>query len=168
MSRYYLHLRYFGGEVIEDEEGFEFPSLAEARDHALTDTHEILAAAIKHAEEVQIEAIVIADERERHVAAIPVVAALPTAIVNSLKDSAKVVPLTRLEEYRRHADDCRGMAENADDPDDKMSWLKLADAWLQMLPKHHPSTSPDVSEWPKPSEETLRRRTDAQVRVAKI
>ena len=168
MSRYYLHLRYFGGEVIQDEEGFEFPSLAEARDHALTDTQEILASAVKHAEEVQIEAIVVADEHGRHVVAIPVVAALPTAIVNSLKDSAKVVPLTRLEEYRRHADDCRGMAENADDPDDKMSWLKLADAWLQMLPKHHPSTSPDVSEWPTPSEETLRRRTDAQVRVAKI
>jgi hypothetical protein len=153
MSRYYLHLRDYSGRLGQDEEGFEFPSLAAARDHALTDLQEVLAEAIKHGEEVDIEAIVVADERGRHLASVPVVAALPTVIVNSLKDSAKVVPLSRLEEYRRNADGCRSMAENADDLDDKMSWLKLADAWLQMLPKHEPSTSADPSGWPKPSVE---------------
>jgi hypothetical protein len=45
------------------------------------------------------------------------------------------------------------MAEKADDPDDNMSWLKLADAWLQMLPKHEPSTGPDLAGWPKASDE---------------
>jgi hypothetical protein len=153
MSRYYLHLRDYSGRLGQDEEGFEFPSLAAARDHALTDLQEVLAEAIKHGEEVDIEAIVVADERGRHLASVPVVAALPTVIVNSLKDSAKVVPLNRLEEYRRSADGCRSMAENAESPDDKRSWLNLADAWLQMLPKHEPATSADPSGWPKPSVE---------------
>lgn len=153
MSRYYLHLRYFGGDVIEDEKGFEFASLAEARDDALTAMQELLAVAIKQGEGMHIEAIIVSDERGRHVTSVPVVAALPTAVVNSLKDSTKVVPVTRFEEYRRNADGCRSMAESANDPDEEMSWLKLADAWLHMLPKHQPSTSSDLPAWPKPSEE---------------
>jgi hypothetical protein len=52
------------------------------------------------------------------------------------------------EEYRRQATECRRMAENAINPDDKQSWLKLADSWLQMLPKQ-----PDQKNWPKPSDE---------------
>jgi hypothetical protein len=39
------------------------------------------------------------------------------------------------EEYRRQAAECRRMAENAINPDDKQAWLGLADSWLQMLPK---------------------------------
>jgi hypothetical protein len=42
--------------------------------------------------------------------------------------------------------------ENADDPNDKM-WLKLADAWLQMLPKNGPSASTDIPGWPKATDE---------------
>jgi hypothetical protein len=37
-------------------------------------------------------------------------------------------------------------------PDDKMSWLKLADAWLQMLPPTH-SPSGGLADWPRASDE---------------
>jgi len=39
------------------------------------------------------------------------------------------------EEYRRQAVECCRMAENAINPDDKQAWLRLANSWLQMLPK---------------------------------
>jgi hypothetical protein len=39
------------------------------------------------------------------------------------------------EEYRLQAAECRRMAENARSPLDKDAWLRLADSWLQMLPK---------------------------------
>jgi hypothetical protein len=45
------------------------------------------------------------------------------------------------------------MAENTGNADDKASWLKLADAWLQMLPQHRPAISPDLPAWPEPSDE---------------
>jgi hypothetical protein len=40
------------------------------------------------------------------------------------------------------------MAANAISPDDKQAWLKLADSWLQMLPKE---STPQ--HWPKASDE---------------
>lgn len=40
------------------------------------------------------------------------------------------------------------MAENAINPDDKNAWLRLADSWLQMLPKQALTEN-----WPKPSDE---------------
>jgi hypothetical protein len=51
-------------------------------------------------------------------------------------------------EYRRQAAECRRMAENAINPDDKNAWLRLADSWLQMLPKQV-----QTENWPKPSDE---------------
>jgi hypothetical protein len=120
-------------------------------DHALADIRELLADVIKRGEDVHIEAILVADEHGKHIASLPLVAALPPVIMNSLKDSTKIVPPNRLEDYRRNADGCRRMAENADDADDKASWLKLADAWLQMLPKYE--TSADLAGWPPPSDE---------------
>jgi hypothetical protein len=42
MNRYYLHLRDFCGDLIEDEEGSHFPSVAAARDRALTSMRELL------------------------------------------------------------------------------------------------------------------------------
>jgi hypothetical protein len=38
------------------------------------------------------------------------------------------------EEYRRQAAECRRMAENAVNPDDKQAWLRMAGSWLRMLP----------------------------------
>jgi hypothetical protein len=56
--------------------------------------------------------------------------------------------MSKDEEYRRRAAECRRMAANAISPDDKQAWLKLADSWLQMLPKE---STPQ--HWPKASDE---------------
>jgi hypothetical protein len=56
--------------------------------------------------------------------------------------------MSKDEEYRQRAAECRHMADNAINPDDKQAWLKLADSWLQMLPKE-----PTTYRWPKPSDE---------------
>jgi hypothetical protein len=148
MSRYYFHLRNFAGSLIEDEEGSDLRSLAAAKQQALRAMQELVGDALKQGEEAPCEAIIVADERGSHLAAVPVLAALPPTIVNLLKQPEKVVPTNRIEEYRRYAEECRGKAEEATDPDDKMSWLKLADAWLHMLPQ---SALPEG--WPKASEE---------------
>jgi hypothetical protein len=52
------------------------------------------------------------------------------------------------EEYRRQAAECRRMAENAINPDDRQAWLRLADSWLQMLP-----IQAEPENWPKSSDE---------------
>ena len=59
--------------------------------------------------------------------------------------------MSKDEEYRQQAAECRRMAENARNPLDKDAWLKLADSWLQMLPKRpEPQAEP---EWPKPTDD---------------
>ena len=152
MRRYYLHLRHFGGDVLEDEDGSEFASLAVAKQHAMLAMHELVGDAVKRGEELQFEAIVIADEHGTHLAAVPLLAALPSTIVGLLKHPEKTLPPTKIEEYRRNADECRSKAENTADLDDKTSWLKLADAWLQMLPPTH-TPSGDLAGWPKASDD---------------
>jgi Domain of unknown function (DUF6894) len=152
MNYYYLHLRDFRGELIEDEEGSDFPSVSAARDRAITSLRELMGEAIKHGHDVEIEAVVVGDERGNHVTTVPLAAALPEVIVKALKNPLEVVPLNRLAEYRRQADECRAMAENAADPDDKVAWLKLADAGLHMLPTH-PTNSADTPGWPKATDE---------------
>jgi hypothetical protein len=146
-------MREFRGDLIEDEEGSEFLSLAEARDRALTSMREIMGESIRHGHDVNIEAIVVVDERGHQAASVPVAAVLPKVMVKALRNPIEVVPMDRLLEYRRNADGCRAMAENAVDADDKVSWLKLADAWLQMLPKHGPATNANMPGWPKPTDE---------------
>jgi hypothetical protein len=73
--------------------------------------------------------------------------------VGLLKFPEKLVPAIRFAEYRRYADECRGKAESTADLDDKTSWLKLADAWLQMLPVSHLPGGVDLAGWPKVSDE---------------
>ena len=152
MSRYYLHLRDFEGALLKDEDGSEFANLAVAKEQAMISMHELMGEAIKRGDQLQIEAIVVADEHGSHLAAVPVLAALPTAIVDLLKHPNKVIPPNKFEEYRRNADDCRRKAEDTADADDKNSWLKLADAWLQMLPLTHVGAA-DLAGWPKASDE---------------
>ena len=142
MARYYLHLRNFEGDVLKDEEGSEFPSLAAARKEAIFVMQDFVAAAIRQGDEPPFEAIVLADEHGTHLAAVPLIAALPSTIVGLFKHPEKVIPADRFEEYRRHADECRGEAENTVDPDDRMSWLKLADACLASDAAAHP-----LAEW---------------------
>ena len=150
MSRYYFHLKDFKGDVIEDEEGSELQSLALAKKHAIFAMHELVGNAIKQGDEPPFEAIVIVDEQGTHLAAVPLVAAMPSKIVGLLKHPDKVVPPNRFEEYRRNADDCRSKAENTVDTEEKMSWLKLAESWLHMLPQ---SFSADLAGWPKASDD---------------
>jgi hypothetical protein len=45
-----------------------------------------------------------------------------------------------LDEYRRNARECQRMAENAGNPADKASWLRLAASWLGMI-KNEPNRS---------------------------
>jgi hypothetical protein len=55
------------------------------------------------------------------------------------------------EEYRQAAE-CRRLADNARNPLDKDAWLRLADSWLQMLPKQA-EPPPDAEGWPKPNDD---------------
>jgi Domain of unknown function (DUF6894) len=152
MSRYYFHLRDFTGSIFEDDEGSELPSIAAAKEHALGAIEELVAEAIRRRQEANVEAVIVADEHGTHLAAVPLLASLPHAVVGLLKHPEKMVPENRLEEYRRNADDCRHKAESATDPDDKISWLRLADAWLQMLPPGL-AAGADVAGWPEASDE---------------
>lgn len=79
MSRYFLHLREFSGAVLEDLEGYDFASVAVAKEQAMLSMHELVGDAVKRGAEPPIEAIVIADERGTHLAAVPVLAALPSS-----------------------------------------------------------------------------------------
>jgi hypothetical protein len=151
MSRYYLHLRNFKGDVLEDGEGSECQNLAAAKAHALLAMNELIGEAIKRGDEPAFEAIVIADERATHLAAVPLTAALPSAVRDALKRPEKVFPTNRFEEFRHQADECRAKAEGTDDTDDRVSWLKLAHAWLEMLPPAH--LPRDLIGWPEPSDE---------------
>jgi hypothetical protein len=56
--------------------------------------------------------------------------------------------MSKDEEYRGRAAECRHMAEKAISSHDKQAWLKLADSWLRMLPKE-----PSSQHWPKASDE---------------
>ena len=152
MSRYYFHLVDFSGSVIEDEEGADLPSLAAAKEHALSALQELVAEAINRRGEAEVETVIVADERGTQLAAVPLLLALPSTVVDLLKHPEKIVPKNRLEEYRRNADECRAKAESATDPDDKTSWLKLADGWLRMLPRSHAAAA-EVAGWPEASDE---------------
>jgi hypothetical protein len=153
MARYYLHMRNFKGDMLKDEGGAEFPSLPDARKEALLVLRDFVADAVKYGIDPPFEAIVIADAHGTPIAAVPIIAALPSTIVALFKDPVKVVPADRFEDYRKFADECRARAENAVDPNDKMSWLKLADAWLQMLPSSTISPSSQLTDWPRASDE---------------
>lgn len=151
MSRFFLHLKSFNGDVIKDEVGSEHPSLIAAQKEALETMNDFVADAIRRGDDIPCKVIVIADEAGTHVAAVPIVAALPDTVVNLIKAPEKVISGDRLQEYRRFAEDCRAKAEGTDNVDDKMSWLKLANAWLLMLPPDH-SQGPDLTDWPSASE----------------
>jgi hypothetical protein len=70
-----------------------------------------------------------------------------------------------LDEYRRNAQECQRMAENAGNATDKASWLRLAASWLSMIKNNSSrifSREPDGEDgaresadhgWPNPSNE---------------
>lgn len=147
MSRFFLHLRFFDGYLHDDVEGSEHSSLIEAKREAELTMIEFVAEAIKRGDDVPCKVIVIADETGAPIVGVPFMAALPPKIVALIRAPEVVIPQDRLTEYRQFADDCRAKAEGTDNIEDKMSWLRLANAWLLMLPPDR-SQSPDLSGWP--------------------
>lgn len=51
MARYFLHLRGFDGDLMEDEEGTDFPTFAAAREYAIAAMGDLVAEAIKDGRE---------------------------------------------------------------------------------------------------------------------
>jgi hypothetical protein len=41
--------------------------------------------------------------------------------------------MSKSDEYRRNADECRRMASRTQKPEDEAAWLRLAYSWLKML-----------------------------------
>jgi len=41
--------------------------------------------------------------------------------------------MSRSDEYRKNAEECRRMASQTRKPDDEAAWLRLAYSWLKML-----------------------------------
>jgi hypothetical protein len=41
--------------------------------------------------------------------------------------------MSKSDEYRKNADECRRMASQTQQPDDEAAWLRLAYSWLKML-----------------------------------
>jgi hypothetical protein len=83
MSRYFLHLRYADQSVVEDPEGLDLPSLQAAEEEALQGIRDLVAADIRGGHEVTLNAIVIADNRGRQLATVPVRASLPKSLFQS-------------------------------------------------------------------------------------
>jgi hypothetical protein len=72
--------------------------------------------------------------------------------------------MSMLEEYRRNALECQRMADNARNPTDKASWLRLAASWLGMIknaperpyanePEQRSGEASEPSTWPESSDE---------------
>ena len=52
----------------------------------------------------------------------------------------------KYEEYRRNADHCLQMALTVSSDSYRVSWLKLAQAWLQMIPADQLKTAKEAHE----------------------
>ncbi len=152
MRRYFFHFRK-GDELIEDEEGTELTSLAEARDNALEDLRQFVGNAIKDGVDVPAELMIVVDDAGRRVAAVPIVAVLPQSVLDALHPLPALAP-DRSEEYRKCAQECRENAEHSANAADSAAWLKLANSWLRMLPKTA-SAEALPEGWPKPTDEDL-------------
>jgi hypothetical protein len=50
--------------------------------------------------------------------------------------------MSNSDEYRRNARECQRMADNARNPTDKASWLRLAASWLGMIKNEPERTHP--------------------------
>jgi hypothetical protein len=79
MKRFYLNIKD-GSTVIPDEEGTYLPDVEAAKREALKCARDMLADAIRSGKSRVPEALVIADEAGRHLAMVPLVAALPEAL----------------------------------------------------------------------------------------
>ena len=79
MARFYFHLRKMG-QLVTDDEGLELPDKSVALREAQQSARELLADAIKSGKDTVPEAFVIADERGRKIATLPLEALLPESL----------------------------------------------------------------------------------------
>ena len=70
MPRFHMHIRHVD-ELLEDGEGEEFPSLAEARAEAVLAARELIAAAVAAGKKPRYSRFEIADESGRIVLVMP-------------------------------------------------------------------------------------------------
>jgi hypothetical protein len=70
MPRFHMHIRHVD-ELLEDEEGEEFPSLVEARAEAVMAARELMAAAVASGKKPRHSSFEIADESGRIVLVMP-------------------------------------------------------------------------------------------------
>src|SRR3984893_9927929 len=47
----------------------------------------------------------------------------------------RMISMTKWEAYRAEADECRRMATKALDPVDRERWLRVAEQWLDLIPR---------------------------------
>jgi hypothetical protein len=76
MARFYFHIQD-GVDLIEDEEGIEFPSAKHAREEALQAARELCIDAIKAGGPLRADAVVIVDENGKQLSSVPIVEVLP-------------------------------------------------------------------------------------------
>lgn len=76
MPRYFFN-QWIDGELLEDPDGFEYPSLAAARSSAVVTARRLWATAIAAGEDLLGEIIDIHDASGRRVDRVPLVEGLP-------------------------------------------------------------------------------------------
>ena len=76
MGHFYFHVKD-GGDLIQDEEGIELPSVEAAKRLALQTARELLCQAVKAGKATVPEAVVIADDAGRQLDILPLAAVLP-------------------------------------------------------------------------------------------
>jgi hypothetical protein len=76
MARFYFHIKD-GADLIQDPEGLELATAADARSQALKSARELWADAIKSGKSLGADAVVIADERGG-LTFVPMAEALPS------------------------------------------------------------------------------------------
>jgi hypothetical protein len=77
MPKFYINFLNTGDELAEDDEGFDFPSLENACEAALTSAREILADNLKGKARFPLKAVIIADEGRQELATIHAKEILP-------------------------------------------------------------------------------------------
>lgn len=91
MARFYFHQR-IGNLLIEDPDGFDYASLADARASAVVTARHLWAAAIISGDDLSDEAIEVADADGRPVATVLLVDVLPFRLSAACREpSASVV-----------------------------------------------------------------------------
>jgi hypothetical protein len=91
----------------EDEEGVELRDLSVAREEALNGLRSLFGEALRFGDDMKTEALIIADEHGRELAAIPITAALPLHLIERIVPKPANLETARLEECRQRSAECR-------------------------------------------------------------